>query len=108
MPCRDDRDSCVPDNSKELKTIENLKKIINMQDTMLCSACRQLESSNYDFDLNPRLSEWWDEHKKEDEKRETANLKKRLQKEQALEIAKKPFNKLTAEDKILLRKEGLL
>jgi len=36
---------------------------------LLCSACRALARMNYDFDENPALSQWWDEHKKGDLKK---------------------------------------
>jgi hypothetical protein len=36
---------------------------------LLCSACRVLERMDYDFEENPALSIWWDEHKKNDKKR---------------------------------------
>lgn len=31
---------------------------------LLCSACRVLERLGYDFEENPALSLWWDDHKK--------------------------------------------
>ena len=36
------------------------------ENVLLCSACRVLERTGYDFDENPALSIWWDKHKKKD------------------------------------------
>lgn len=33
---------------------------------LLCSACRVLERTGYDFDENPALSQWWERHKEKD------------------------------------------
>jgi len=65
MPCQDpdyreiETSIKIHEKNKENKTLESL----------LCSSCRVLERLNYDFDENPRLSEWWAKHKREDEER---------------------------------------
>lgn len=56
MPCYDSRDHECVDDSFNVKKLESL----------LCSACRVLTRTGYDFDENPRLSEWWTGHKVED------------------------------------------
>ena len=33
---------------------------------LLCASCKVLTRYDYDFDENPALSQWWDEHEKED------------------------------------------
>lgn len=48
---------------------EEVRKLIFQPSELLCSACRALARLGYDFDENPALSRWWEEHKKEDEKR---------------------------------------
>lgn len=74
---------------------------------LLCSACRALESFNYDFELNPALSKWWAAHQKEDDARETAEKRKRLRWERARHLADtKPVTTMTAEEIALLREEG--
>jgi hypothetical protein len=72
--------------------------------SLLCSACRALEQFGFDFDTNPELSEWWDKHKKEDAERERKENARRLELEAVSEILRKQFNKLTDEDKRLLKK----
>jgi hypothetical protein len=107
MPCRyDEPPTHTP--SPDTSRADKLKKENDILESMLCSACRVLAAKNYCFDENPRLSEWWDKHQKEDEKKELAAAKKRLQREEALEIAKKPFKDLNASDKKILQREGLL
>ena len=81
MPCSDDGYSHQTEEMHDRKTIKLLS-------SLLCSACRELESKNYDFDKNPALSEWWAEHKRADEARELATLRNKLRREQAMEIAK--------------------
>lgn len=76
---------------------------------LLCSACSALENFNFNFALNPELDEWWDKHKKVDEARIARELKEKLEREHAVEIAKKKtINQLTKEEKALLRKHNLL
>ncbi len=107
MPCSDGGPSYsqTRDDSAELS---RLRAEVKNQDSMLCSACRVLQKIGFDFDENPRLSEWWDKHKKEDEKKDREETRKRLNYELALAASKKPVSKLTAEDKILLKREGFL
>lgn len=57
MPCIDGRD--VEDRAYALANIGKVE-------ALLCSACRQLELTGYDFGLNPALDEWWYNHKVED------------------------------------------
>lgn len=89
MPCYDDR-SCwkKPESRREREAkvdedrlhagyyVESPNEIRNPERkeqeiasdmaAMLCSACRVLERIGYDFDENPMLSRWWDDHKKKD------------------------------------------
>ncbi len=63
MPCYDSRN--------DTSYIRNECRIEEEKlNSLLCSACRVLERNKYDFEENPRLSEWWSEHKKQDEDRE--------------------------------------
>lgn len=48
------------------------------ESVLLCSACRALKRLGYDFGENPALDRWWDEHQKEDAKREKRIKKKKL------------------------------
>jgi hypothetical protein len=77
-------------------------------DVLLCSACRALERLGYDFDENPELSRWWDQHKREDEAREQVETRKRLRKSLAKELANIPVSHLTKEERQILREEGYL
>lgn len=101
MPCRDDRDSCPPEDT-------TTKKRLAKVEAMLCSACRVLERQSFEFALNPELDVWWTAHKSEDEARIKREIKKRLEGEAVKVVAEKPFNQLTDEDKKLLKKHGYL
>lgn len=72
MPCRDDIGFMEDQARREYvrKSEENEKKGILPPAVLLCSACRSLERMGYDFEENPALSIWWDNHKKEDASRE--------------------------------------
>lgn len=102
MPCYggpdEDDSSCLNETRKELGETEAL----------LCSACRELESQNYDFDKNPQLSRWWDKHKKEDQKRQLKESKERIEQSRIIDLSNKPFGDLTKEDKKFLKSKGLL
>lgn len=109
MPCSDGGPSLADEIAyRKDRQIKNMDKELEVRDSLLCSACRVLERIGYDFEENPRLSEWWDEHKKEDQKREKEEAKKRLNHQLAIELSKKPVSQLTKEDKALLKKEGFL
>ena len=62
MPCYDSRD-----HDPRYVCSEYIDKLAKT-DSLLCSTCRVLDRLGYDFDENPRLSEWWDKHKREDNK----------------------------------------
>jgi hypothetical protein len=102
MPCFDGG----PDNNRELyaNREEENKKL----ESLLCSACRALDKYEFDFDLNPRLSEWWARHKKEDEAKEKAELTKNLHRKMIKEISKKPVKDLTQDDLKLLKMYGYI
>ena len=85
----------------------SLRKENDTLEELLCSTCRVLEKDGFDFDTNPLLSRWWDKHKKEDQAKEAARIRKQKRHEMALEVAKKPFAILTAEDKKLLKEVGM-
>lgn len=104
MPCRDYPDSDFSNNNE----IKRLQNEISMLDSLLCSSCRVLQSYGFDFDTNPRLSEWWHRHLVKDEAKEKERIKKELQKKIAFELTKKPVNELTKEDIELLKQEGYL
>jgi hypothetical protein len=105
MPCRD---QYTEDYEYQERQATKLENTISLLESFLCSTCRVLERTKYDFDENPALSEWWASHKAEDERREAALIKKRLRWELAIEVSNKPVNSLTEEDKKLLREFELL
>jgi len=56
------------------KIIENANKYVTYLEIkklegLLCSTCRVLSRLGYDFDENPRLSEWWHKHQIEDQEK---------------------------------------
>jgi hypothetical protein len=59
MPCSDGG----PPPSTYNNT-EKLSKELEQIEVLLCSACRALANENFDFDINPQLSQWWDQHLK--------------------------------------------
>lgn len=101
MPCNDGGIPYPP--TKEEIAREQFNK---RAPSMLCSACRALDLLGYDFDLNPELSEWWDKHKKEDDRKEQARRKAEWQKRVAEEASQKSIKDLTPEEKSLLAKLG--
>lgn len=104
MPCTDygrDAYEAKQNRKVDLQEIDDLT-------AMLCSASKTLEDFNYDFDKNPLLSKWWDNHKKLDIKAAQQQTTKRLLYEEAVVISKKPFNQLTDSDKTILKREGFL
>lgn len=100
MPCSDSGQSAY----YAAQEAEALAKAMKKVEPLLCSACRTLERLGYDFDENPALSNWWAEHKAIDAAREKEEARLRLEAEEVKEIAKKPFNTLTVNDKNLLKK----
>ena len=90
-------------HDEEVRRKERLK-----WEALLCSACRSLEDFQFDFDKNPELSRWWDNHKKEDAERERKEQAKRIELEWVNEILQKPFKSLTDDDKVLLKRYGYL
>lgn len=52
-------------SSHPVETPKNPNKEALLE-VLLCSACRVLTRTGYDFDENPALSNWWAAHKKED------------------------------------------
>lgn len=110
MPCSDGR-PCFQELMRRSQVISEISKLEKKRDElteMLCSTCRVLERVKFDFDENPQLSKWWDKHKREDEKREAEEIKKRLEKQMALELTKKSLSELTIADKKLLKRFGYL
>lgn len=105
MPCSD---GGWPSPSRTEVENTSLRSENQQLEEMLCSACRVLEKNQFEFDLNPLLSRWWDHHKKEDQKKEAAEIRKAKRRELALETAKKSVKDLTAEDKKLLKEFGML
>lgn len=76
---------------------------------LLCSACRSLEKLGFEFATNPELDNWWHNHEEADAKRRLAEAKEKLSREEAIRIANtKTLAQLTADDKKLLRKHGVL
>jgi hypothetical protein len=105
MPCRDTYSEDHEYQARQRAKLENTNSLL---ESFLCSTCRVLERTQYDFDENPALSEWWTSHKAADERKEAALIKKRLRREQAIEVSNKPVKSLTKNDKKLLREFDLL
>jgi hypothetical protein len=103
MPCSDGGWPSSNDTENSSLRSEN-----NELTEMLCSTCCVLEKKAYNFDLNPLLSRWWDAHKKEDERKEAARIKKATRRKMAVEASKKAVADLTAEDKKLLREFDMI
>jgi len=102
MPCRYDDGQIVGDEiSKRDKTISNLEE-------MLCSACTQLETTGFNFALNPILDKWWGKHKEEDNIRKLLQLKAQQELDHCKELLQKPLAALSSSDKTLLKKHRLL
>ena len=65
MPCYDSRDH-------DPKYIcSGIADSLCKTESLLCSTCRVLTRIGYDFDENPRLSEWWEKHKIDDARTKT-------------------------------------
>ena len=105
MPCSDDGRAAY---EAKIVARNNLQKIDDLT-AMLCSACKALEGDyGYDFDKNPLLSRWWDDHKKADLAAAQEAARKQLQYDEAVLISQKPFAQLTDSDKQILKREGFL
>ena len=58
---------------------EHLESMIHNLTRMLCSLCKEVESSFPSYFLeNTELSAWWEEHKKNDKENEIRDLKKQI------------------------------
>lgn len=113
MPCTDYGRSTMEGhdcfkNRQVKEQITELKDRIVHLTALLCSTCRALASTQYDFDLNPELSRWWDTHKQEDDTREKTEARARLRQELARELSRKPVKDLTADDRDILKEQGYL
>lgn len=76
---------------------------------LLCSACRALEASGFDFATNPELDRWWAAHKKEDELRQLKEARERQERLEALALAgTKLVADLTPRERDLLRKHHII
>lgn len=51
------------------------RQVIDVLEQLLCSSCRVLRRLDYDFDENPMLSQWWEEHQKKDAERSVSEKK---------------------------------
>jgi hypothetical protein len=77
-------------------------------ESLVCSACRVLERMGYDFDENPQLSVWWDNHKRQDaikaERAEEERQREEYQQRIVREALKKPVKELSVDEKNLLKR----
>lgn len=96
MPCTDGGWG----RQEELREMAQLKRMA----PLLCSACRALELTGFDFDTNPELSEWWAAHKAEDAKRAEAEAKIEFEKRVVAAAVIKPFHEISPEELALLKK----
>lgn len=107
MPCSDGGYGREQD-SNELRRLRKFERM----EPLLCSACRVLERTGFDFDENPELSEFWDKHKKEDDARvareRTVAERKKYKERIAAEAQRKPVCDLTKEEKAILKELGFL
>jgi hypothetical protein len=105
MPCRDGAD--VSYNAVDQSELESLRKKNKKLEILLCSVCRQLAADNYDFGRNPSLDQWWDKHKKQDETAKLLAMREEQERRTLKAVLKKPYHRLTLEDKALIRKYNL-
>ena len=103
MPCYSEPSYSYYD--REQSKLEN--KLARVE-SLLCSACRSLDASGFDFSMNPLLDEWWANHIKEDNQRMLEEMKAKQLKDHCEKLLKKPYGELTPEDKDNLRKLNLL
>lgn len=99
MPCRDGGYT-----EEQIEENFNRKKIDDLT-AMLCSLCRWAADNGYDWAQNPLLDRWWDEHKKEDDKRELAE---KATSARIRMLKKTPAGKLTMDDVRFLQEQGVL
>lgn len=78
MPCSDNRgpEPIIITDTRQIKKLES----------MLCSSCRVLKKLGYDFDENPRLSEWWERHQEADAKADARKERVRIKKQKRKEL----------------------
>jgi hypothetical protein len=107
---------CMTYETPEERAVDNQKAAQRVAketyDPLLCSACRVLERMGYDFDENPTLSVWWEQHKRDDAEKEHI-LKQEAQRKQfrerlAQEALAKPLKDLSKEERKLLKELGYL
>ena len=108
MPCTYEESSAEIAARQKSHDNEIRKDEAAKWEALLCSACRSLEHVEFDFDVNPELSRWWDKHKKEDAARERKENAERLEMEAVDAALAKPFKDLDDDEKKLLRKHKYL
>lgn len=121
MPCQsgplyNDLESDLRRNIAEQKKIElALKQKISRLEALLCASSRVLARLEYDFDENPELSEWWDRHQKQDNRRKAKERKAEQQAKreawvlaQANMLIDKPLSQLNDDEKSLLKEAKIL
>lgn len=106
MPCTYEETPAERAAARRTHDEQVAKRVRDELDPLLCSACRSLEGFNFNFDLNPALSVWWAKHKEIDEAREAKEAVKRWEDRIVKDALKKPFAKLSDEEKSLLKKRG--
>lgn len=116
MPCNDG--GYNGPSQKQIRNAE-LEKENGRLTELLCSACRTLKASGFDFATNPQLDNWWDAHQKVDLARQEAEAKAELQRQKnivemrkATELSARysanPSMNLSTDERKLLNKYGLL
>lgn len=116
MPCNDGGYS--EPSRKQIKNAE-LEKENGRLTELLCSACRTLKASGFDFATNPQLDNWWNAHQKVDLARQEAEAEAELRRQQKIVEMRKatelsarfsadPSMAMTVEQERLLKKYGLL
>lgn len=115
VPCdsdaRDDDFNIRPKYEYELESDNDWNaRTIKKLHALLCFACRALIEKQFDFDINPELSQWWSQNKQYDDERiqrkRAAEEKKRREIGQCELLIAKPWNQLTRDDRQLLKKHG--
>jgi hypothetical protein len=103
MPC------CGYEREQERNNaFQDLKEENSDLRTMLCSVLRTMDHLHWDYNTNPMVARWWEEHKRYDAEIERTALLKENKRKIAIDLSKKPVSELTQEDKKLLREEGFL
>ncbi len=108
MPCYHEEFPHERSERKKREEAAAVKKAIVPLEALLCSACRELEEREYDFDKNPALSVWWYEHKQHDAAEQREAERKAFEERSISAALAKAVGDLNEDEKALLRKHKYL